>query len=597
MQRKYVAVLISILIVGTVIIYLPTIQSGFIWDDLQFLLLPLKMGETPYKYFFGWGVYYRPFIHVVNTFDYSIWHLDPRGWHITNIVINTFNSFLMFVFSLYFLKYKKESESKVKLSEQFDLKYIYILSFLSAILFTVNPLHVESIAWISGRTDPLATLMIIAAFLSLTIYLRTMSGVSFVLVGIFFLFGLFSKENAIALIILAFAYCIIMKAAKKQFIMSIGLLLFITAIYFIVFRKGGGIRELVETPGSADAFLAEGLNLVEIINRFIFATGYYFEKLVLPINLNLMPNIPNNPVYYLLFVIPFIIGIVLYIKKLRLEAFMFSWGFLALIPSLAILYTQIALPIAERYLYTSSVGFTLFIVMMLSNLKSKRITIIILSFIAISYTVVTVDRLKDWKDDKTLWEVTVKQNPASITPALNYASALFREKEYDKAREYMLKILQVKNLDFIYAAKILHYLGKTEFDTGNSEKAEEYFNASVKAYPKSSGVYNDLGTLYYDKFNKLRQDTNMNIAYLDKANIDKAIEYFQLALKYSPEFIQPKYNLGLSYLTKAQLVEAEKYFKEVIRDDPQSVLAEESASFLADIETVKQLIDKGKIKR
>lgn len=594
---------------------MPTLYSGFIWDDIQFFSLPLKMGETPYKYFLGWGVYYRPFIHVVNTFDYSMWHLSPVGWHITNIITNIFNALLVFAFSFYLLKYKSMGNNQNSPIEPNDVaiepfgsarssslpngpwhlreqqtcvesnevKQLYIMSFFTALLFTLNPLHVESVAWISGRTDMLCTLMIIPAFLAFTAYITNKNSVALVLASLFFLFALFSKESALSFIMITFVFGLIIKSSKKHYIYSMLTFFAVTFIYFFVLRKGGGLRELTQAPGTKGAFLDSGFDFFEAINRLAYALAFYFKKLVLPVNLNVLPEIPDNPIYYAIFIAPFILGAVLVIKKKFFEAFLLSWGLLTLSPTLIILYTKMASPLAERYLYLPSVGIALLIVVMAFKLKRKNMSVMLLSAIAVFYMVTTVDRVRDWSSDLKLWEVTSKQNPLSKTALINYSSALFREGRYEDAKKEMFKILEFKDLDFYHVSRILHHIGKAEFKQGNLDRAKDFYENALKANPKSAGVYNDLGSLYYHLFDAKRKQGDRNLSY-----VEKAVHYYKKALKYSPHYIQPKFNLGLSLFNLKKFDESAKYFKEVILDDPQSVLAENSIKYLNSMELIRK---------
>lgn len=184
-KKNIIFILSVIIIAATCLIYLPTLSSGFLWDDIQLISHPLRVGSNPYAFFFGGGVYYRPLIHLSMNFDYSIWHLNPVGYHITNIALHTANSILVFFLclSLFRFGFAQLKERPPELNNQIK---IIATSLLAAVLFALHPIHTESVAWISGRTDVLATFFFLLAFISYLTYENEGRPISLFLSGFFF---------------------------------------------------------------------------------------------------------------------------------------------------------------------------------------------------------------------------------------------------------------------------------------------------------------------------------------------------------------------------------------------------------------------------
>jgi hypothetical protein len=82
---------------------------------------------------------YVPLTLLSFSLDYSIWGLNPFGYHLTNLVLHVANTGLVFVMVL-------------------RLVGAMWPALVSALLFGVHPLHVESVAWVSERKDVLSTL-------------------------------------------------------------------------------------------------------------------------------------------------------------------------------------------------------------------------------------------------------------------------------------------------------------------------------------------------------------------------------------------------------------------------------------------------------
>ena len=71
--------------------------------------------------------YYRPLQALSYSLDYSLWRLNPAGFRLNNIFIHSLNSLLLF-WLIYFIF--KDS----------------ILALLSAVFFSLHPVHVLNVA-------------------------------------------------------------------------------------------------------------------------------------------------------------------------------------------------------------------------------------------------------------------------------------------------------------------------------------------------------------------------------------------------------------------------------------------------------------------
>ena len=96
------AVIIGLAVV-TALSYLPVLDAGFLnWDD------PVYVSQNPAIRDFSW----RTVVWAFTTFHEGIWHpltwlslaldhavygLDPRGFHLTNLLLHVANTMLVFV--------------------------------------------------------------------------------------------------------------------------------------------------------------------------------------------------------------------------------------------------------------------------------------------------------------------------------------------------------------------------------------------------------------------------------------------------------------------------------------------------------------------
>lgn len=561
------------------IIYLPTIWNRFVWDDIQLITHPLNLGKNPYSFFLGGGIYYRPFLHLSMAIDYSFWHLNPMGYHLTNVLLHSIASLLVFLTGLLIIR-------KKSVNDEFENKNkrIILPALLSAIIFAIHPIHTESVAWISGRTDILSTIFLLLAFLSFLIYSKESKFSGLILTCIFFLFSLFSKENAFSLILIILIYSLLIDMPRKKIALSLSLVII---IYFIL-RQSKVINMMISSPGTENAFFSADIQIKNIFSILMGAIGYYFQKLLLPLNLNLLPDIPKNPLIFLIGFSPFLLAIILYFKRHNFVFFLISWIILTLLPSLFILVSQIGSPIGERYLYLPSVGFCILAGFLFSKISNKKLLFTSFAIIAISGSFLTYERIKVWENDLTLWKDTVSKSPSSAIAHANYGRALLEKNDFEQGRKELLIALQQKKISAELVSIIMDMLGVVEMRDKNYQKAESYFKESLKAYSKNVTALSNFGILY------LRMSESIKNEEEKKSVIEKAISNIEKALSISPGFIQARFNLGLCYLQIKEYDKAQKYFESVIELDPRSSLSNEAMQLLLITEFAKRNIPIGK---
>ena len=92
---------------------------------------------------------YRPLTVLSFRINHALSGLDPRDFHITNVVLHTIVSLLSFELSRLLFADKRPA-------------------FIAALLFSVHSIHTEAIANIVGRAELLSAIFFIAALLAFT---------------------------------------------------------------------------------------------------------------------------------------------------------------------------------------------------------------------------------------------------------------------------------------------------------------------------------------------------------------------------------------------------------------------------------------------
>ncbi len=161
-DRKNVFPIIVIALLGFTV-YLNSLGNAFIWDDTQLVCNNAYIrswGFLPqiFSQHLGAGAgsrysFYRPLQLITYVWDYSLWGLNPAGYHLTNVLCHIFAALCLYWLVLILFR---------------DT----LLSFLTALLFIVHPVLTEAVTYISGRADPLAFIFIMLTFICYLKFLR-----------------------------------------------------------------------------------------------------------------------------------------------------------------------------------------------------------------------------------------------------------------------------------------------------------------------------------------------------------------------------------------------------------------------------------------
>ena len=100
---KHYKVVFLIVVVG-IILYASSLNNSFIWDDNSLIVNNFSIKSWSYvSYIFISdsyhskslsGSFYRPIVTLSFMFDYSLWRLNPFGYHLTNVLFHILNGIL-----------------------------------------------------------------------------------------------------------------------------------------------------------------------------------------------------------------------------------------------------------------------------------------------------------------------------------------------------------------------------------------------------------------------------------------------------------------------------------------------------------------------
>ena len=367
---------------------------------------------------------YHPITILVYNFLYHAYKLSPIPYHTLNLIFHLFNTGLVFYFT-YQLSNKKA-----------------LVGFITALLFGIHPLHVESVAWVSETKDVLYTFFFILSLIAYYKYDNIRSNIKYLLLSfVLFILACMSKGMAVSLsVILILIDYYKNKGINKNLLLE-KIPFFIVSIVFGVIA--------IKAQAAADGFY--NLSNYTIIQKLFFpfyAVFFYFQKMVFPVNLAIIYPYPTQLTieYFIAPIILIAIAAITFIYRKRSKRYIFGLLFFGacIAPVIQILPVGQAIA-SDRYFYVSSIGLFFLIAeefyflitdRFKKNFNYQAILIIVGIIFSVFLIYNTTSRIKVWKNTFTLWTDLAETNP-SIDKAW-YGAGLYlqRGNKIDSAMIY-----------------------------------------------------------------------------------------------------------------------------------------------------------------
>ena len=548
--------ILLIILIG-LIAYFNCLSGEFIWDDFGLIkgnTYLRSLSGLP-KIFSGniWagiGVpsrAYRPLQILTYFFDYSVWKLNPFGYHLSSVVLHILAGII-----LYWL-----------------LRLIFnqgFLAFVASSLFVSHPVQTEAVAYISGRADPLAAVFI---FLSFGLYLKFQQNNKapyFLAALLSFILALLSRENAIVLPVLLLAYHFIF--GLKQKIKSCQAFFLIAAVY-LIFRLA--LMNTVFSDAPVPTTFWQRLPGV------FAALTNYLKILIIPADLHmeyggaLFKFCSVKVITGLGILSLFLAGIFKCRRSMPLISFGLSWFLIALIPA-SNLYPLNAY-MAEHWLYLPAVGLFIILAKFFANLAQednfrRRAVILLVCLIGI-YTVLTIKQNTYWRSRLEFFERTLKYAPYSARVYYHLGNVYTDLK--DNVRGIAMYQEAIR-LDPEYA-DAYNNIGNAYIEMGQNEEAIRYCRLALDLNPQLPEAYYNLGSAYYNLGQKeeslamlaksielrpvyLEAYNNLAAGYAQAGNLDEAIRLWNKSLAVDPTFKVAHFNLAKFYFAQKKYAPA-----------------------------------------
>jgi len=558
-------IIVLLLFILSFLVYLPTLEYGFVWDDDVYVVRNVRIYSLNAKSL-AWMATgftagnWHPLTWFSHALDYAFWDLDSGKHHLLNLILHGLNTALVFILIMTLL-------SRIA-SPARDASWNLIAGGVTSLLFGLHPLHVESVAWVAERKDLLCAFFYILSILSYICYVfsqvkrrrRVWYGITLIL----FVLALMSKPMAVTL---PFILLLLDGYPFNRFKLDLSksnLRVLIEKIPFLVLSICSGILTLLAQHSGGAIRTFEQLTLdVRLLNA-LRVLMFYLGKMGFPYKL-----VPFYPVtvlshwgylfYGILVVLITGLCVRMAVKKRYIWLVVWSYYLITILPVLGIIQVggQIA---ADRYTYLPSLGpFLLFGVITAwtwerasfsrFNKVVKGLLLISIFLVVLTSAFLTRQQIEVWRNPENLWGRVNSVFPGVVQEAYFNLGVHYNENDrVDEAIEQFKKVIEINPR---YA--IAHNnLGIAYTKKGMLDKAVYEYEQALAINPRHERAHYNLGVVYFKQ-----------------GDFDRAIDKYKSTLKINPNHAKAYCNLGNAYNKKGLWENAITEYKNALAINPR----------------------------
>jgi hypothetical protein len=405
---KYTKLLVAIVLVVTFMSFYPCLRGGFVnFDDDRYVYRNPMIRDLSWQSIgtifasTDYAVIYCPLVFLSYAIEYHFFELRPYGYHVTNLILHLCNCLLVFWFISLLCRDRPTA-------------------FITALLFGVHPLRVESVAWITERKDVLYAFFFLGALVCYCDRRARGSPIGYAGIVLLFLLALLSKPAALVLpfVLLLCDYFRGERIDRKNLLSKLPL--FAVAFAFLVLGLS-----------TARGYGSTGPAFSMFNQMFIppYALLFYLYKSIAPLGLSCLYPFPVRhgaflPAKFLLSPFILLILVVLVARSIRYTktvAFGSLFFLVTILPALQLLPTGTAI-VADRFTYIPSIGLSFLVARLVAWLYTKRdkygaylATAVLVAFLAVM-AVLTWKRCDVWSSNMALWDDAVRKYPDGYVP-------------------------------------------------------------------------------------------------------------------------------------------------------------------------------------
>jgi len=598
-----------LLVIITAVAFLPALEADFLnWDD------PNNITNNDHYRGLGaeqirWAFttfhmgHYQPLSWLTLGLDYVIWGPEPFGYHLTNLLLHICNGLLVYALVLRLFRLAG-SPSPGEVGPTQDHMHgagRLVGALLAAALFSVHPMRVESVAWVTERRDVLSAALYL---LTIHLYLTARSRPGRAAAGwwtagavLVFILAVLAKVMSVSLVLVLLildAYPLGRLGGNKGWLNARVLGVWAEKIPFLLVALAGAALAFLAQSESTSIMSWSAFGLRPRLAVSAYGLVFYLYKTVWPVTLCPLYELPapvdpfeGRFVFCATLVIAGAAGMVM-LRRRRPAA-----G--SALAATGLAYVVILLPVsgmfqngpqivASRYSYLSCIGWAVLIGAVFSiawrrwDLRGGRLLLsLIAGAIVVGLSLLTWQENKTWQNSLSLWNKALRVDPACGFCHENLAEALVNAGRTDQAMEVYRNGLKLRP----HMERSLVGLATLLEEKGEPAGALELYGRALKIRPEYAGAHYNLAMLLTEMGRRaeamkhyrlaMRYDPGDVRAYGNLGNLlseanrtDEAIEIYHQALQAKPSAAGIRRNLGLVLARKGDLAAAEEQLRRAL---------------------------------
>lgn len=547
---------IHIIIIVGFLVFSNALFNGFVWDDKVFILYNPDIHQIHFPQLFeqsnfNKATYYRPLVAAYFAVLYSLFGEHTFFYHFFQIMIH------IGVTVLAFFVYKKFLPREI--------------AFISALVFLVHPINVESVSYIASVGNIL--FVAFGLFAALLVINKKMTFKTGFVVCVALLMALLIKETAILFILALLILVVFFKPQGIKYLsipLGVSILIYLLVRLLIgkVFFDKTGLMPIPVMDLSLDERL---LQIPKII--FYYLKTFFFPKTLVIDQQWIVTKITISDFFLPLFIDTiffgclFLIGVHIYRKnrqQLKVYAFFLIWFLSGLLFHLQII--PLDMTVADRWFYFPLIGLLGVIGVALQEVSFPKNHIYIFFTVGIivicSLALRTIIRNTNWQNAITLYSHDLQVGGDNYDIHNNLGDELMKNNQPNLAKIHFQKSIELapnqsinwSNLGVVYALQgdtstAQKYLLKAIQNNPSFYPAYEkyayillknktfseakiFLRAAIKKFPERSLLYIFLAEAEYKSGNK-----------------EEAIQSAYKAVQFDPS----EYNRGIYNILKSNL--------------------------------------------
>jgi tetratricopeptide (TPR) repeat protein len=546
-----------ILAIVTFLVYWQVTTHDFInFDDDKYITNNhhVNSGISLKNIYWAFTTFYasnwHPLTWLSHMVDCQLFGLNPGMHHLINLIFHVLNALLLFVV---FRKMTGE---------------LWKSAFVAA-LFSLHPLHVESVAWVAERKDVLSTFFFMLTLIAYVRYVESPSIKRYLPVILLFALGLLAKPMLVTLpfVLLFLDYWPLHRYRWRQQ-HETGVLLHRKSIMelvrekiplFVLTAASCIVTYLAQSTGGAvKSFEILPFN-IRFLNAIVSYMAYIY-KMLWPKGLAILYPYSFNYALWqiagslLLLVCIFIIAI----WTSKNHPFVLTgwlWYIVTLVPVIGIIQVG-SQSMADRYTYIPLIGIFFTIAWGVPEIvKQWRYKNVWLSIVSVTVllllSTVSFSQIKYWADSFTVFNHALNVTQYNHVAHAKLGDLFFEEKNEDsieKSIDHYSKALLFKP-DYVFAHT---NIGIALVKKGRIDDAIEHYRKAISL-----------------KSDYAEAHTNLGLALVEKSQTEDAVSHYYTALQINPDAAETHYNLGIALAGKGEIAKAIEHYSKALQLNPE----------------------------